>query len=308
MSSAQCYQLVVSTAQAAADSAALAYGGPGVLIGTTWPIVAASSVISTWRMKTKPCPRATLLFIATLLNLADTANGTFGKMTPPSVLTGNNKTVLAYIILLVLLSQLRIGTIFAAASFRFGAVYSNPLYRRILIVGMCLGAFGVTTLNCTVGIQQVLNGGHVLHSYWGMAIILPICYIILGITVFSLTLRKHQQQVSGQTGSVLVYQGANGEKDIIDYLQMSNNILMAFTIICAAIIIVLTQALDSRVNQYVIPASLFINSLFTLAENAFELLTIWQKAADSTPMESAASSDQGGRPSVGSKKGLRGPC
>ncbi|KAJ3146890.1 hypothetical protein HDU89_005920 [Geranomyces variabilis] len=260
-------QYAQAAAEAAAESAALAYGGPAVFVGTTWPLLIISLVISSWRLKTKPSPRAILLFVACVINVCDTANSTYGKMISPIVLQGDNATATAYYYMLIIFGQYRCAIIFAAASYRFAAVYTDPNIHRWVTMSMCGFAAVASTANVAIGVHEYATTLRVSKLFWGLLIILPLTYIVLGIGVFSFVLWKAQREVRAASSNVMGEQAST-----MSQLQNANNILMVLTIICAATVVGVTQALDADSNQYVIPVTLFCNTLWSLMENCFELL------------------------------------
>ncbi|KAJ3151409.1 hypothetical protein HDU86_006109 [Geranomyces michiganensis] len=62
---------------------------------------------------------------------------------------------------------------------------------------------------------------------------------------------------------------------------------MGLTMSCCVVVVLVTQLLDTNVNQFVIPTTLITGTFWTFLENAFELLTIFQR------LNSAASSAAG---------------
>ncbi|KAJ3005760.1 hypothetical protein HKX48_000472 [Thoreauomyces humboldtii] len=280
--------IITEKAEAAAVSAAAVYGGPGVMVGATWPLVLLALVFSSWRLKTKPSIRAALLFISVLLNLADTSNSTYGKVLSPLEFLTVNSTSSTYYYMLVLFSQIRCGTIFAAASWRYAAVCSSHVVRRIIIVGMCVFAFGMTAANLGVGIHEIMTIHTVDRAYWGIIAVLPIGYIVLGLGVFSRSLRNARSAVRNSTGKSPKQSGGGG---MMAHLESANNILMGLTFSCCFVLIVVSQSLKASENDYVVPTSLLMNTLWTLFENGFEVLTLFQKevANSSTPTRTTVS-------------------
>ncbi|KAI8995764.1 hypothetical protein BC832DRAFT_354868 [Gaertneriomyces semiglobifer] len=94
------------------------YGGPGILLGTTWPIVVATLPIVVWRLITNGSIRSWFLFIAVLFNLADCANVTWARSTPRAELDVNTHFKMA-----IAFSQLKMAFLASAGAWRFGQVY-----------------------------------------------------------------------------------------------------------------------------------------------------------------------------------------
>ncbi|KAJ3009382.1 hypothetical protein HKX48_008002 [Thoreauomyces humboldtii] len=274
-------ELAIPVVEAAATQGALAYGGPGVVVGTAWPLIALALGISTWRLKTKPNIRAVLLFTAVLFNVGDAINQSIAKGTSPFILLGDTRQARIYLNFLVILSQIRFGILFAAASWRFSAVSTSAKVRNALIYGMVAAAVVMTGVTVGVGLADIKKTKVVSKLYWGLVLILPIFYVILGLGVFTRSLRKAQREVkSSHVG--------------MSHLQMSNNILMGLTIAISFVFVFVSQFLDADKNNYVIPTSLLLGTSWTLFENAFELLTIFQKAASVANSATDSRSKTGG--------------
>ncbi|KAJ3180278.1 hypothetical protein HDU87_002157 [Geranomyces variabilis] len=84
-----------------------------------------------------------------------------------------------------------------------------------------------------IRVNEIKEAGRV---YWGMAsCVLPTAYALLGLVVFTRTLRKAQRSV---------YK-ADGDNDLTK-LQLANNVLMAMSIIAAVTLTVVGQTSDSK--------------------------------------------------------------
>ncbi|KAJ3176721.1 hypothetical protein HDU87_004860 [Geranomyces variabilis] len=272
----------------AIDQAALSYGGPGVLIGTAWPIIMAALMISSWRFKTSPSIRAGILLVAVILNIGDALNQSLGKTTSVFIMTGSNPHITTYKNLCIIFSQLRFGLLFWAAAYRFAAVYPSPRTRRNLVIGMAAISVGLTTLTMAIGLSELHKTETVSKTYWGVIIILPVIYVIIGMGVFTRTLRNAQKDIKSSTPSPMTH------------LQISNNILMGLTMVCCIVVVFVTQLLDSVENPYVIPTTLICGTFWTFLENAFELLTIFQKLQSAhSSAANQSSSRTGGKGKTG---------
>ncbi|KAJ3157919.1 hypothetical protein HDU89_000298 [Geranomyces variabilis] len=287
----------IASINAKVDQAALAYGGPGVMIGAAWPIVMAALLISSWRFKTMPSVRSGLLLVAVILNIGDALNLSLGKTTSVFIMLGSNSHIMTYKYLCIIFSQLRFGLLFWAAAYRFAAVYPSARTRRNLVIGMAIISVGLTTLTMAIGLDNIHKTEIVSKTYWGVIIILPVLYVIIGMGVFTRTLRNAQRDVKSSTPSPMTH------------LQISNNILMGLTMACCVVVVFVTQLLDSVKNPYVIPTALITGTFWTFLENAFELLTIFQKmqsANSSVANQSSSRTGGKGGKSGGSTKVLAG--
>ncbi|KAI8586306.1 hypothetical protein BDZ88DRAFT_429756 [Geranomyces variabilis] len=289
----------MATAQAAvikaANDAAAAYGGPGVLVGVCWPIVVTALVISSWRLKTKPSWRSTLLFIGVLLNVGDVVNLTVAKMTSPFEINPDYSTSLysyLYTDLLVIFSQARMGLIFWSCSWRFGAVYASPQIRKMLNIGMGLYGMAIAAASIATGLHDLATTRRASKAYWALASIpIPVLYVIIGVGVFTRTLSKSRREIKSSSG------------DGLKHLEVSNNILMGLSGATTIVLLIIGQSLDTQTNPYVVPTAFFLATFWTFLENTFELLTIFQKVTSATNTEKKNSQHQASASGVNASKG-----
>ncbi|KAJ3146016.1 hypothetical protein HDU89_006746 [Geranomyces variabilis] len=171
--------------------------------------------------------------------------------------------------MLIVSSQSRMGIMFTASSWRLGAVIINPRLRKLLIASMGILGMGQCIANMAVGIIDINKYKEAGKVYWGMAsMALPTAYALLGLAVFTRTLRKAQRAV---------YK-ADGDDDLAK-LQFANNVLMAMSIIAAVTLTAVGQSIDSQTNPYLIPVAFLLATLWTLLENMFEVVAIVLRVA-----------------------------
>ncbi|KAJ3181499.1 hypothetical protein HDU87_001109 [Geranomyces variabilis] len=257
--------------QSAAQDAAAAgfqtgldsYAGPGLVIGACAPVVLFSALISAVRIRHKSNHRSTLLLLASAANVGDVLNIMYGRTTNP-----NKLHVRAHYLLLVVFGITKLGLLLCAASYRFSVVLTNTQSRRWIVYPMNTFAVVWTILMVLLGFNDIFTTNRVSRLFWGLATAYPALYIFVAIFVFTLSLQRTEHSIREAAPPTFVRR--------LMYLRTSNNVLIAVAIACAITLACVTQSLDSTVNLYVLPAQVLLGALWLLAENAFELLTIWQ--------------------------------
>ncbi|KAI8585581.1 hypothetical protein BDZ88DRAFT_432323 [Geranomyces variabilis] len=196
------------------------------------------------------------------MNVGDVLNIMYGRTTNPNYLH-----VRAHYMLLVVLGISKLGLLLCAASFRFSVVLTNAQSRRWIVWPM--NGFSViwTILMILLGFNDINTTNRVSRLFWGLAVAYPALYIFVAIFVFTLSLQRTEQSIR---------EAAPNFVRRLRYLRTSNNVLIGAAIACAITLACVTQSLDSMENLYVIPAQVLTGAFWLLAENAFELLTIWQ--------------------------------
>ncbi|KND00096.1 uncharacterized protein SPPG_04437 [Spizellomyces punctatus DAOM BR117] len=249
------------------DLVAVAYGGPSMLVGSCWPIMVFAFMIAVWRVSTNPNPRAILLLIATVVNLVDIANLTYGKTVAPSALA-----MTPHLVLLVICGQVKLGLLIAASGWRFSQVCAVARHRQMISWGITGLIATWTTANTAVGIYDVSRTGQASRVFWGMLAMFPAAYLIPAIFTFTLTLSRVEQGVKEYTSSA---HASSAQK--FRHLRIANNILITITFICCTAVLIVTQTFDSLQNRFVVPSVLFSGTVWLCAESCFEVLTVWQK-------------------------------
>ncbi|KAJ3152801.1 hypothetical protein HDU89_001004 [Geranomyces variabilis] len=259
-------QFVKSAAQDAAAAGFQkgfdSYAGPGLVIGACAPVVLFSALISAVRIRHKCNRRSTLLLLASAMNVGDVLNIMYGRTTNPNYLH-----VRAHYMLLVVLGISKLGLLLCAASYRFSVVLTNAQSRRWIVWPMNGFSLIWTILMMLLGFNDIITTNRVSRMFWGLAVAYPALYIFVAIFVFTLSLQRTEQSIR---------EAAPNFVRRLTYLRTSNNVLIGAAIACAITLACVTQSLDSMENLYVVPAQVLTGALWLLAENAFELLTIWQ--------------------------------
>ncbi|KAI8903661.1 hypothetical protein DFJ77DRAFT_282349 [Powellomyces hirtus] len=162
------------------------YGGPNILLGTTWPIVATAFAIAVWRLTHLRRTRSVLLLLAVLANIGDCVNVSWGRTIDPLKLR-TPETYKLHFDLAIMLSQLKIGLLICAGAIRFSKVFITPFHRNLTSWG--LSAFTVvwTTMLIVLGCYNVAKHGKASTVYWGLVVGQPAAYILIGLVVFTRT-------------------------------------------------------------------------------------------------------------------------
>ncbi|KAI8920907.1 hypothetical protein DFJ77DRAFT_447819 [Powellomyces hirtus] len=263
---------------------AVDYGGPGILLGTAWPFVAAALAMALWRMITRPTTRAGLLLFCVALNIADCVNLSWGRSVDPFHLQTRVK---GHYYMAIIFSQAKIGMLLAATAFRFTAVINDTIWRRRVAIIISFIAVTFSSVLIGIGVQDINARSQVSKLYWALAPINPAIYFVTGVTTFTIHLRR--AAASAATDST------GFTRSLYQYAH-TNDLLMCLTLIIAIAIIGVTQALDSQKNKYVVPITVMLSTIWTFAENAFEVISLLQEAEEMTRDRAAGGTDHPFKP------------
>ncbi|TPX68335.1 hypothetical protein SpCBS45565_g03159 [Spizellomyces sp. 'palustris'] len=229
--------------------------------------MAFAFIIAVWRVSTNPNPRAFLLLTATVVNLADIANLTYGKMVAPSELD-----MTPHLVILVICGQVKLGLLVAASGWRFSQVCAIARHRQMISWGITGLIAPWTAANLAVGVYDVTTKAQASRVFWGMVVMFPATYLVPAIFTFTRTLSKVEQGVKEYASS------AHSSKfQKFRHLRIANNILIAIAFICCVAVMIVTQTFDSMQNRFVVPSVLFLGTVWLCAESCFEVLTVWQQ-------------------------------
>ncbi|KAJ3190509.1 hypothetical protein HDU85_000811 [Gaertneriomyces sp. JEL0708] len=259
------------------DYYAYNYALPGIILGCAWPLVILGLGIAIWRISTKPSPRALMLLLSMILCFGEGAAIAGAKVVKPYSVSINVHR--AYTISMVTFGTLRMMFLLLASALRFGAVYASHKLRQALIA--VVGAIAVVSAVAALAVAYIdlvgKNGITVPPSFWALTAISPVMYLIVGVAVFTRSLRK----------AARAFKTSNAG---LSYLQMTNNGIMAITLGAVIITLAVEFSLDIATSYFVTPNVYLFNTVWTVGENCFEILTIWQRTAASSSVGSAKNS------------------
>ncbi|KAI8910511.1 hypothetical protein DFJ77DRAFT_520824 [Powellomyces hirtus] len=185
-------------------------------------------------------------------------------------------------------SLLRDASLVIAAGYRYAAVYTNPAHQRLTFLIITIMSIASTAGGLTFGITDCLKFESVSKEFWAVAILNPVIYLIPGIATFTYRLRRAQRLMKKRMVTKLAH------------LETANNVIMGVTITSAIVAIVIVQIFDGKsphppfiaqihpnpylfrplvkVNYYVVPTQMLAAVIWTVGENAFEVLTTVREA------------------------------
>ncbi|KAI9097198.1 hypothetical protein DFS34DRAFT_620805 [Phlyctochytrium arcticum] len=259
-----------ATQKKVTDLVAVAYGGPGMLVGVCWPMALTAFALAVWRLRANANARSCLLLIATFFQVADIGNMTYGRVSAPSEV---NLTVTLQ--LAVVFGQVKLAFLIVAAGWRFGQVITDSRQRAKLtwLIAAIMACW--LPANMTVGIVDVARRGQASKLFWTLVLGYPVTYIVPAAFLFTRQLRKIEEGVAAHAS-----RGGGSQSDrsrVLSQLRISNNVLVGITVFCSLAMTAITQSLDSMTNRYVVPSILFLGCLWLMAESSFEVLNAWQK-------------------------------
>ncbi|KAI9092818.1 hypothetical protein DFS34DRAFT_631956 [Phlyctochytrium arcticum] len=260
-----------------------AYAGPGIIIGTAWPIVILTFFIVLWRFYSIRSPRTYLLFLSVLLNIADCANITWARTTPRFELDIDSHFKMA-----IVFAQLKMAMVGSAGAWRFGQVFRQKTHKIIVIWGLSIFFMCWATAESILGCVEVNQQGHVSKNYWGMVVGIPAVYIVAGALTFTRVLKQMEDDLATSISNIP--KGRSQQHSTFVYLRYSNNAAMAMTLLCAVSGLIVSQAWDSITNLYVLPGILLLSTIWIFAESMFEVFTSIQKVAPRSAIASGSAS------------------
>ncbi|KAI8903659.1 hypothetical protein DFJ77DRAFT_552433 [Powellomyces hirtus] len=276
---------VAVTVRKYVDIVATSYGAPAIIIGIAITLSIIGVGLAAWRLCGKRDARAYLLMLSTILTVLDCCTGIYGKVISPSRLEAIETT---YILTLISVSLLRDASLVIAAGYRYAAVYTNPAHQRLTFLIITIMSIASTAGGLTFGITDCLKFESVSKEFWAVAILNPVIYLIPGIATFTYRLRRAQRLMKKRMVTKLAH------------LETANNVIMGVTITSAIVAIVIVQIFDGKsphppfiaqihpnpylfrplvkVNYYVVPTQMLAAVIWTVGENAFEVLTTVREA------------------------------
>ncbi|TPX72853.1 hypothetical protein SpCBS45565_g00045 [Spizellomyces sp. 'palustris'] len=268
-------QVTTITIPAVIKQVTLAYGGPGILLGTTWPIVLATALIIGWRLYGTRSVRTWFLFVAVILNMVDCANVSWARSTPKAELN-----IDAHFMMAIIFSQMKMAFLASAGAWRFGQVFTQTTHKRLVIWSLTIFFMGWALAESILGCIEVSQSHRVSKVYWGMTIGIPIVYFTAGGLTFTRVLKMLEDELSSLSN---MSKHCRQNNATFTYLRISNNIAIAITFLCAISVLFVSQTWDSITNLYVLPGTLLLSTTWNFAESMFEVFTIFQKVASQSP-------------------------
>ncbi|KAJ3181912.1 hypothetical protein HDU85_003429 [Gaertneriomyces sp. JEL0708] len=284
---------IAATVPVVAKQVIDAYGGPGVLLGTAWPVILLTLAITTWRTYHVRSVRAWLLLFAVLINMTNGVNATMLRIIPPSELH-----LPTHLIMACVLSNYKMAFVASAGAWRFGQVFAVESRKKLVIWGLTAFFMAWATALSILGCVEINRNQRVSKTYWGLVVGIAVVYIIAGALTFTRVLQKMENEFKIISPRKVKSTASSQAPLSITYLRISNNIAIGVTLLCAFLAIVVSQAFDSVANPYVLSGTLLITSTWNLAEAMFEVFTIFQQAAPSGPSTPSATGPSVTGPSV----------
>ncbi|KAJ3176574.1 hypothetical protein HDU85_006868 [Gaertneriomyces sp. JEL0708] len=250
------------------DYYAYNYALPGLIVGAAWPFVFLGLGISMWRIYTKPSPRATMLLLAMIMCAGEGVAIAGAKVVKPyTVLV---KVHRAYTVAMVTFGALRMMFLLLGSGMRFGAVYASHKLRNAVIGIVGTLAVAATVATLAVGYYDLVEkkGITVRPIFWGLTAILPVVYLVVGFAVFTRSLRKAAKAFKTSNAGM-------------SHLQLANDGIMAITLAVVIASLAVEFSLDIKTSYFVTPNVYLLNTIWTVGENCFEVLTIWQRGVAS---------------------------
>ncbi|KAJ3011542.1 hypothetical protein HKX48_006779 [Thoreauomyces humboldtii] len=272
-------------------------GGGSIIIGCAWPVVAFGLGVSIWRLMTKPSLRAGMLLVVMALTICDLSVISWARS---SDLRNIYQVHLwRYGKLLISFSVARSALLVIASLLRYRAVFVKQLHQQILVGGGSVIAIGAMVGAYVTGYMGLYakNGEGVTNAFWGIGIIQPILYSVLGLATFTLKLRKNR--VPGVSSST-----SEGGRRMRD-LEVVNNILM-FTTIGFCVVVCAVVFGGDKNSYYPTVVQISASAYWSVGENTFELLASFKNTADKSVANMRSTSRSGNGPSQAQLQYVRG--
>ncbi|KAJ3186031.1 hypothetical protein HDU85_000945 [Gaertneriomyces sp. JEL0708] len=243
-----------------ADFLAVNYSLPGILIGCAWPLIFIGLGVTLWRALSKPSARTILLLFSMLFAVGEAVIVSHSKVVKPLTTTEGVKRALT--LATIFFSNFRPLCTLSAAGLRFSTLYTSPSIQKI-IIGACstIGVIG-TLSACAIGYDNVLNKGLGLtFTFWGVAFICIITYLIAGLAVAALKL---------QTSS---FSRGDSGPTALDEADLA---LTALSLASCIVALGVALSLDMDTSFMVTPVVFLFNIVWSVSEAFFEVLTYWK--------------------------------
>ncbi|KAI9005986.1 hypothetical protein BC832DRAFT_461209 [Gaertneriomyces semiglobifer] len=232
---------IAATVPVVAKQVIDAYAGPGVLIGTTWPVILLTLAITTWRTYHVRSVRAWLLLFAVLINMTNAVNATMIRVLPPSELHLPTHLTMACV-----LSNYKMAFVASAGAWRFGQVFAVEARKKLVIWGLTAFFMGWATALSILGCVELNRNQRVSKAYWGLVVGIAVVYIIAGALTFTRVLQKMEDEFKNISPRKSKSTASSQAPLSITYLRISNNIAISVTLLCALLAIIVSQAFDCK--------------------------------------------------------------
>ncbi|KAJ3182415.1 hypothetical protein HDU87_008579 [Geranomyces variabilis] len=254
-------------------------GGSSILLGTSWPAVFLGLVVSIWRVWTKPSVRACLLFAIMCLTedlvekkVCDVAVLTWARSGDLRNIYGTHLYLFGK--LLIPFSVVRGALMVIASSLRYRIVLISSERQRFLVGSAIVIGVGSATAEYITGYTSLAanEAKSVSNVFWAFSVVNPIMFAIMGLSTFTLQLRRSRVDASGYVPSENARQMRN--------LETINNALILMTVVCAVITITTVYAADPD-SYFITPVEVTACAYWAVGENLFEVLALFKGSAES---------------------------